>query len=254
MIKTYYKKLISEKIRNRIHDLIRKIKGLFLRGNQFYCNYCSHSFRKFLPKGNGIELRNNAICPHCGSLERTRLLYFYLCNETKIFNSQPFVLHIAPEQTLKNKFKTNPNYYDVDINPQLATYQMDITKTSFGDNTFDFIICSHVLGHIKNEKVAINELYRILKKGGKLLTLTLINTQSAHTFEDQNIKTELEKTKSYGEKDLERLHGKDFIKRLASPQVDVQQIDYRLHFSADDNLKYSLGNGNREIIYVSTKI
>lgn len=253
MIKQLYKKLISTSKRNQIHDSIRKLRGLFLIGTQFYCVCCEKSFRKFLSKGNTLELRKNAVCPNCGSLERTRLLYLYLKNETQIFHSQPFILHIAPEQTLKNKFLLNPNYYDADINPDLATHQLDITQTNFSDQTFDFIICSHVLGHIKNEKKAIDELYRILKFGGTLFTLTLIDLAVEHTFEDQNLISETQKLENYGEKDLQRLHGKDFIKRLTSQSVYVEQIDYRTQFTEDEKIKFSLGNGKRELIFKSFK-
>jgi len=35
------------------------------------------------------------------------------------------------------------------------------------DSQFDFIICSHVIEHIDDDKIAIKELYRILKKQGR---------------------------------------------------------------------------------------
>ncbi len=253
MIKKLYKKLVSERKRNKILDYIRKIKAIFLKGNQFYCVCCNKSFRLFLSKSNGIETRNHAICPNCGSLERTRLLYYYLKNETQIFTNQPFVLHIAPENNLKNHFYNNPNYFDVDINPDLATYQMDITKTTYLDNTFDYIICSHVLGHIKNEKKAIEELYRILKIGGTLITLTLLNLKAENTLENSNLKSETQKLENYGEKDLERLHGKDFIKRLEQPNVFVEEIDYTTRFTEIEKNKFALGNGKRELIFKSIK-
>lgn len=40
---------------------------------------------------------------------------------------------------------------------------MDITNLPFKDNSFDIIICSEVLEHIKNDTKAIEELIRILK-------------------------------------------------------------------------------------------
>lgn len=244
-----YRKIISEKIRNQIHINIRKKKAFFLRGNLFYCPCCERSFSKFLDKGNGIENRNNAVCPNCGSLERTRLLFLYLKNNTKIFEGSPSVLHFAPEQALKNKLKVNKNYIDVDLNPNLATYKMDITEIHFHNENFDFIICSHVLGHIPDEKKAINELYRVLKKGGDLFILSLMDINATQTIESHEFKTSSERLFAYGESDLERLYGNDFSDRIKSEEVTVEKIDYRVTFSEEQQTRMSLGNGEREIIY-----
>ncbi|TAH05047.1 MAG: class I SAM-dependent methyltransferase [Sphingobacteriales bacterium] len=254
MIKNIYRKTISEKLRRKIHIFLRKSHSLFLRGNKFYCPTCSQSFKKFLSKGNGIETRENSVCPYCASLERTRLLYLFLKNETKIFNNNPKILHIAPEDALKKHYLNNPNYYDVDINPNYASHKMDITNINFDDNSFDYIICSHVLGHIYNEPLAINELSRVLKSGGVLFALSLIDLNSAQTVEsDLNI-TPQQKLQAYGEPDLLRLHGLDFIDRLKRTNLKIDVIDYRTNFSKEENIKLSLGNGRRELIYKCVKV
>lgn len=249
MIKIVYKKIVSEKVRNQIYIKIRKIRSYFLKGNNFYCPCCEKSYRKFLDKGNGIENRKNAICPNCGSLERTRLLFLYLKNNTKIFDGNPSVLHFAPEEALKNKLKDNKNYMDVDLNPNLATYKMDITEIEAQNEKYDFIICSHVLGHIPDERKAIKELYRVLKNGGDLFLLSLMDLDSKNTIEDKKHNTPYEKLKAYGEKDLERLYGNDFLERIKSEAVTIEKIDYRDNFSNEQKRKMSLGNGEREIIY-----
>jgi ubiquinone/menaquinone biosynthesis C-methylase UbiE len=45
----------------------------------------------------------------------------------------------------------------------------DLAKTSYQSNSIDIAVCSEVLEHIPNRQDAANELYRILKPGGKLL-------------------------------------------------------------------------------------
>lgn len=254
MIKAIYKNIFSEKARLNFHKNIRKMKSLFLKGSEFYCPCCEKYSRKFLKKGNGIKSRKNAICPNCGSLERTRLLYLFLRNETLIFNGNPSILHFAPEEALKKYLISNPNYYDVDLNPNLATYKMDITNIEFPDSKFEYIICSHVLGHIPDEKRAISELYRVLKRDGKLLFLSLMDMHSSETIEDPYlIKTAEQKLQRYGESDLERLYGSDFINRIQTEEITVERIDYRNEFNDVDRHKMSLGNGEREIIYLVTK-
>lgn len=255
MIKSIYQQLFSEKFRLQLHISFRKLKALTLSGKDVYCPCCEKSFSKFLSKGNGLETRDNAVCPNCGSLERTRLLCMYLKNETQIFKDFPHILHIAPEEVLKGKLVSNPNYIDADLNPNFASTQMDITEIKFPDNYFDYIICSHVLGHVPAEQKAVTELYRVLKPSGKLFFLSLLDPGSPSTIEEPNITTSPEeKLKMYGEKDLQRLYGLDFAERVRRQEVTIETIDYRENFSPAERTKMSLGDGKREIIFKVSKI
>lgn len=44
-----------------------------------------------------------------------------------------------------------------------------IYKLPFKDNYFDFIVCSEVLEHLKNDQKGLKELKRVLKKKGKII-------------------------------------------------------------------------------------
>ncbi len=253
MIKSIYQKIFSEKTRYNFHVSLRKLKAVFLSGSRYYCPCCEKSASRFLEKGNGIEVRGNAVCPHCGSLERTRLLYLFLKDKTNIFRDNPFILHFAPEDALKVHFAANPNYTDADLNPNLASHQMDITDIRFPDNHFDFIICSHVLGHVPNEQKALQELYRVLKSGGRLFLMSLMDPEAQLTLENPEYNTPEMKLRHYGEKDLERLYGNDFSERISAEGVTVERIDYRLQFSDSVRQRMALGNGRREVIYLVTK-
>ena len=253
MIKKIYKSIFSEKFRNNIIILLNRVKGIFLRGNKYYCNCCNKSFRKFLPKGN--ISRENAMCPNCCSLERSRLLLLYLQNETNLFKKHLKVLHFAPEICLYKRIKNlDIEYIDGDINPALARNVIDITNISFPDKYFDLIICSHVLGHVPDEKKAIKELYRVLAPNGIALIMTLIDNNREETFEDTNINTSSGRLKQYGEFDLVRLHGRDFAKRLKSSGFEVIEIDYRNNIDKKLSDKLNLGDGNREKIFKCVKV
>lgn len=253
MIKGIYKKLLPEKFRINIRFQLSKLTYFFYLGNQFYCNCCNKSFRKFLPKGN--VKRENAQCPYCGSLERTRLLLLYLQNETGLFRKNAFkLLHFAPENALFSIFKElNIEYIDGDINPAYARNTIDITAIDYPDNYFDLIICSHVLGHVPDEQKAIKELRRVLKSDGTALIMTLLNLSSKETYEDSEITTAKDKLAFYGEPDLCRLHGLDFGDRLQQQGFHVERIDYRGRLSKEVVEKYRLGDGQREIIFKCTK-
>ena len=49
-----------------------------------------------------------------------------------------------------------------------ALYQ-DLMKTSFTDNTYDHLVCLEVLEHIPHYKLALGEMFRILKPNGQAI-------------------------------------------------------------------------------------
>lgn len=250
MIKQIYKKLLSEKMRITLRLGLRYILSPLYIGNKYHCGCCNRQARKFLDKGN--IRRKNAECPFCHSLERTRILYYYLRNELNIFECQPtpVILHIAPEKGIFKHFKNfGKSYIDGDINPAYARNIVDITSIPYPDDYFDLIICSHVLGHVPDEKKAIEEMYRVLKPCGIALVMTLLNQKDLPTYEDENISSPEERLIKYGERDLCRLHGNDMGVRLSIVPFRVTQIDYRSKFTIAERTRFSLGNGEREMIF-----
>lgn len=53
--------------------------------------------------------------------------------------------------------------------PWITFMQGNLNKLNFASNTFDLVVCSEVLEHIKTDGQAFSELARVLKKGGSLL-------------------------------------------------------------------------------------
>lgn len=233
-------------------NIIRFI-GHFYRGKNFRCNVCGKTFRKMMSHGN--IPRPNAECPNCLSLERTRVLWFYLKDRVIDKQTPLKVLHFAPEYGLKKEFLKykNLHYKNVDINSDLADEVADITNIPFEDSSFDLILCSHVLGHVPDEKKAIAELYRVLKPDGQALVMTIIDWNLKSTYENTNVTTAHERLENYTESDLVRLHGSDFANRLVNGGFNVEAIDYALQLGDEAKSYYSLGNGDREIIFKCTR-
>lgn len=253
MIKAIYKKIISERQRNNLRFAVYQLRGLFYRGNQYYCVCCNTSSSRFFTYGN--HPRPNALCPACHSLERTRVLMYYLQREVNLLNRSLKVLHFAPERAIEKRIKAHKTltYISADINPNLADHVVDITVIPFEDNSFDVVICSHVLGHVPDEAKAIDELYRVLNLNGEAIIMTVIDPTLNETLEDVSIQSGSDRLKHYGESDLVRKHGKDFEQRLQRKNISVTAIDYRLTFTQEEQRRYSLGDGNREVIFSCKK-
>jgi SAM-dependent methyltransferase len=250
IFKKIYKRLFNEKSRIRHHVLFDKITSIAYRGKTYTCNCCNRSFRKLKAKGIFYK-RENAKCPYCGSLERTRVLLFYVRNETELLTEKRSLLHFAPEAALYSTLKNAPalNYIAADINPNYADHVVDIMHINFPDNAFDYIICSHVLAHVPDERKAVREMYRVLKPGGTALIMTLIDRDNPKTTVIGAI-LDAEKRKEYcAEPDLFRLHGSDFGESLAREGFRVEEIDYTSKLGAEISRTHCLGNKDRELIF-----
>jgi SAM-dependent methyltransferase len=195
--------------------------SIFYKGNNVECPVCNGHFRKFLPYGNkGLD---NRLCPKCLSLERHRLIWLFLNQKTDFFTAQLKVLHIAPEQPFLKKFKRlrNLNYTTADLESPIADVKMDIRDMPFEDNTFDALICNHVLEHIDNELKATKEIFRVLKKGGWAILQVPMDTSIKETFEDLSITNPKDRERLFGQYDHVRLYGRDYPKRLEMSGLKV---------------------------------
>ena len=205
-----------------------------------------------LPYGYG-EQRPNALSPSTLSLERHRLLWLYLKNETDFFTSQKKVLHIAPEQCFLKRFKKQKNldYITADLYSPIADVKADICNLPFEDNSFDVVFCNHVLEHIADDKKAMSELYRVLKPGGLGIFQIPQDLTLETTYEDFSITTPEERTKHFGQYDHVRIYGKDYFDKLRAVGFNVNEVDYSKTLSPELITKYCLVKG--EILPVCTK-
>ena len=232
--------------------IFQPLLSILLSGDKFTDPIDGKSFRKFLSYGYN-KLRKNALSPSTLSLERHRLLWLYLKNETVLFEKKIKLLHFAPEQAFYKRFKKlrNIQYDTIDINSPLAKIKADICDLPIKENTYDFILCNHVLEHVLDDNKAMSELYRVLKKGGTGIFQVPIDMKREKTFQDDSITDKLERNKIFGQYDHVRVYGKDYFNKLEDTGFKVQQIDYSKKFSDKEILKFSIIRG--EIIPVCTK-
>ncbi|MDO9261319.1 MAG: methyltransferase domain-containing protein [Flavobacteriaceae bacterium] len=194
---------------------IRPIVAFLLKGNRFTDPIDGKDFRCFLPYGYQ-KIRYNVLSPSTLSLERHRLMWLFLKEKTDFFTSPKKVLHIAPEQCFIKLFKTQPNldYLTADLYSPLADVKADILALPFDDNSFDVVICNHVLEHIVDDKKAMSELFRVMKKGGFGIFQVPQDLSRDKTYEDFSITYPKEKARHFGQYDHVRIYGQDYFNRL----------------------------------------
>ncbi|MDA9144579.1 methyltransferase domain-containing protein [Flavobacteriaceae bacterium] len=224
----------------------RPLIKLYFKGNQFTDPIDGSSYRKFLSYGYQ-NLRENALCPGTLSLERHRLLWLYLTRKTNFLNQSLKVLHIAPEQVFYTKFKAIKDweYTTTDLHSPLADIKADICALPFNNDQYDLIFCNHVLEHIPDDKKAMEELYRVLKKGGTLIAQVPLNEELDETFEDYTITDKKERTRIFGQYDHVRVYGKDYYTRLNTVGFESKGITFINTMSIEEIDRFGLPQKER---------
>jgi SAM-dependent methyltransferase len=209
-----------------------------LKGSWVYCPCCKSSLVTFFPYGN--PPRSNSYCPVCHSLDRHRLTWYYLEKEYDFFAKinqakAPFrILHVAPEPALfavlSKLAQKNANIVYVpcdkfaegyDKYPK-STKNYDLTALPEADNSFDLVLCSHVLEHIEEEAKALAEIRRVLKPEGAAILLVPMDLNRPDTYQDPAINTPELRQKEYGQHDHVRLYGRNFGEILAQNGFSVR--------------------------------
>lgn len=229
MFATYELKQIAEKIvpkkylRVAGQYALRATSPIFT-GRAVKCPCCGSRFSKFASYGH--VKRDNALCRWCLSLERHRGLWLYIHEKTNLLKDPLKVLHFAPEHQFQELLKNSPNvdYISADLDMPTAMLQMDITDITFEDNTFDVILCNHVLEHVPDDTKAMSELYRVLKPGGWAILQTPMSS-AAETVEDLTLTPE-QRIEAFGQDDHVRTYGMDKKDRLESVGFKVELDQY----------------------------
>lgn len=275
---------MKHKILYQIYRLLRKFVGRTLRwfrftGFKYYCPLCRRYARAFTPitvypgqptidKYQIIAMGKNPHyrCPWCNSSDKERLVWAYLQFKTDFLTTtRPLsVLHVAPEKNTKNYFKGRPSvtYIAGDKFEGAEKYTsehyggaqyLDITNMGeFKNETFDLIICNHVLEHVLDDKRGMREIYRVLKKGGVAVLQVPISKLITQNIEDPRAHTPEKRTIAFGQDDHVRIYAEEeYLERLRESSFLVLVYPVQ-EILLEKNIEL-WGVNERESVYVATK-
>ena len=181
------------------------------------CNICGNQgyFEPF-----GIDqIRPEARCPGCGSLERHRLFKLWL--EANPLNGKR-VLHFAPEPAVRRIIEPlAATYLSGDLSKD-ADRVLDIEAIDLPDGSFDSVLCFHVLEHVDDRK-ALAELYRVLSPGGVAVLMFPIVEGWETTYENADALSAEDRKLHFGQHDHVRFYGADV-------QGRIRAAGFRLNF------------------------
>jgi hypothetical protein len=194
----------------------------------YYCPVCPRGLSRF----REVEWKDTR-CVFCNSDTRQRLVWSFFCGQTNLLDGQPkgqpksqpkHVLHVAPERQFSKRLSkvVGAGYITADLIDPGVSIRLDITQIPFPENSFDVIVCSHVLEHVPKDRQAMREFVRVLKPQGWAVIMVPCKPEQGPTFEDWSVTDPGERRRLFLQEDQVRIYGNDFVERLEQSGFAVQ--------------------------------
>lgn len=262
ILKLFYKIILNPKSFYNYINLINlnNLKNYGLK--KFYCNVCGNQSRaiydfpdiKIRTTHKIGVLRESLFCNCCGSTMRDRTLaagillvlnektgYKFKCiNDLK--ENKYLLIKIWDTDNFSpiSKILKNTNFYirssylsTEKIGKELEKnyYNINLEKISFESNTFDIIISSDVMEHVRDYKAAHMEISRVLKNGGKYIFTVPYDEhcETNHILVDTSTKNDIHLTEPHIHGDpitggilAYRIFGKNIFKEFSSLRLKLE--------------------------------
>ena len=148
--------------------------------------------------------------------------------------------------------RDNIDYVTTDLEMSDVSLRMDITDLLFRDAVFDYVICSHVLEHVDDDRAAMREIARVLRPDGEaVIMVPILHTPDGRTVEDPAIVAPEDRERVYGQRDHVRKYGRDFPQRAAQAGFAVRTVRVSDFTGAETAARHGLVAG--EEIFVCTR-
>lgn len=205
-----------------VSDIYRRLKRNWRRwryaGQAVFCPVCATSFNGW------VGGQADGQCPYCGSLTRQKIIALYL---QEFFQAVPGPLRtllFAPDWGIERwlRGQAHVDLVTTDLSAPHVDLLLDITRIDQPEQSFDLILCSHVMEHVPNDHAALSELYRILRPGGQLLVQVPFGFDRETTYEDWSITDSAAREDAFGQFDHVRVYGHDLPNRIAEAGFRVE--------------------------------
>lgn len=210
---------------------------------------------KVIPRIIETGSKREYTCPCCGSSDRDRLMIAML-KKLKLHEGyyRESLLQIAPAFAIEHWNHGNcPSlqYDSTDLFMDNVTFTSDIQNMKdVADESYDYIICSHVLEHVQDDRKAMRELCRILKQDGFCLFLVPVALDMKEIDEEWGLSEE-ENWRRFGQNDHCRTYSKQgLIDRLQAEGFTVHALGKEFF---GDELFFENGLIDTSVLYVLTK-
>lgn len=231
---------------------------------KYYCPCCKIRTAELVPGDylghpDFYDLRlftgfeQNVVCPVCGSLPRHRILASW-CDKNKDLFVSSKVLYFAPERCMMRWFKNNKVRPDTaDLYSPDAELKLNIQDTGLPDESYDVIICNHVLEHVDDYMKALREMRRILKPDGVFICSFPVSPDVDLVLEDPSASSEEQRLRVFGQSDHVRLFGIGAHAFISEAGFEVSFIDGKDY---DGSLLPITGPGKYDInrLYLGRKV
>jgi SAM-dependent methyltransferase len=216
-----------------------RASALTSTGSRLACPTCGHRFRKFA-RFHGEHDQ----CPRCGSLMRHRALTLLLRDRLRFPERDVRVLHVGPGESVGRWIASHDRieYLSVDLASPVAMMRADVTDLPLEDESFDVVLCIHVLEHVPDDRAALAEMHRVLRPGGEAV-FQVPPSRLEQTFEDESVTEPADRERVFGQFDHVRICGADYGERIEGPGFEVESVDYAAGVEPADRLMYGLRAG-----------
>lgn len=144
-------------------------------------NAISSSFAHFLKKGIYTWVNfDRFFAPSNLHVEKTNVSYDWVVSKKNVsklgLNESSRILDIGSKDGGKAHYLIDNGQLvlsDISKRKQTSPFVIsDATHLPFNDDTFDLVTMLHVIEHVENDKMALQEIYRVLKNNGSAIVVT----------------------------------------------------------------------------------
>jgi SAM-dependent methyltransferase len=181
-------------------------------------------------------------CPHCEASDRERIYALWIGRN----HAGGRLLDIGPTPAFSAFLRQRFDYRSL-AHDDKGDDRGDIQQLPYADGSFDGVICSHVLEHVADDRLALREIRRVLRSDGWAIVMVPICRTVSAVDEAPDGVEEAEAWRRFGQSDHVRLYDRaGFMARATEAGLVLHQQ----RFGWVDRRRYGITRRSR--LYVAS--